>query len=239
MECTPTIIAAWGIWEQNAVWTEQEWYILSISYKWLGEKTTKVIALPDYKGYEKNRLSDRALLEEWSKVWNQADEALAHNGDSFDVKKINARMIINGLQPLKPITQIDTKKMAKRFFNFNSNKLQELGRVLNVGSKLQTGGADLWRECMAGDMKAWAKMKRYNKQDVVLLEKVYLKLRSFDQKHPHSQNIDGCKNCGSTQLQSRGILTNRNGVRQRYQCSDCGTWNTSKEFIKRFKPEFI
>jgi hypothetical protein len=48
-----------------------------------------------------------------------------------------------------------------------------LGHFLGIGRKLNHTGKALWLGCMSGDPKSWKKMRRYNQQDVRLLEAVY------------------------------------------------------------------
>lgn len=134
-------------------------------------------------------------------------------------------MVSLGLPPPAPYKQLDTKKIAKKYFSFTSNKLDDLGRYLGIGQKLDTGGYGLWLGCEEGDPKAWKKMKRYNKQDVVLLEEVYLKLRPWIANHPAVDNRDNCPKCNSANMQKRGYGFNKTSKYQRFQCMDCGGWS--------------
>jgi hypothetical protein len=43
---------------------------------------------------------------------DEADIICAHNGDAFDIKKINSRLITNGFKPPSPFKTIDTLKAA-------------------------------------------------------------------------------------------------------------------------------
>ena len=94
---------------------------------------------------------------------------------------------------------------------------------------METGGFSLWREVLAGNMKSWKKMCAYNKQDVVLLEKVYLKLRPYMTNHPNI-NIDLetttplCPACGSKKLTRRGYAHTNSSKYARLQC-ECGKWS--------------
>lgn len=211
--------------ENNIVSTTQDWYMLCFAYKWLGEKTVHAHALIDDK-YNPQKPDDWHVVEKLWHIFNEADVICAHNGDQFDIKKANTRFTIHGLQPPSPYKQIDTKKIAKKYFGFNSNKLDELGRQLGLGRKAQTGGFELWLDCMKGDRKAWAKMVAYNKQDVILLEQVYLKLRGWHKTHPNvsffTRNGDECTVCRSQKIKRDGIEYYRGGIAQRYQCLDCG-----------------
>ena len=219
----------WGKYEQNVIAYIKEWFMMCYSYKWLDEKGTHVVALPDFKGYKKNKEDDKALVKSLWQLFDEADIIIAHNGNSFDIKKTNARFIYHGLPPPTPYKTIDTKLVAKRYFNFNSNKLDDLGNYFGIGRKLDTGGWELWDACWKGDLKAWKKMKDYNKQDVILLEKVYHKMLPFMTNHPNLALLNGekcaCPNCGSLNIQKRGFNTSRVSRTQRYQCQDCSSWH--------------
>lgn len=177
IEVSPITSYTWSLWETNVIEVKKDWYMLSFAYKWLGESKVIVKALPMYSDYLKDKENDKALCQDLWEVLDQADIVIAQNGDAFDIKKANARFIVHGFKPTSPYKTIDTLKVAKKYFKFDSNKLGELGRYLGVGNKAETGGFSTWLGCMNGDMDMWTKMIRYNRQDVILLEKVYLRLR--------------------------------------------------------------
>jgi len=219
----------WGKYEQNVIQYEKEWYMLSFAYKWLGEKETYVRSLPDFKGYKGGDSTEKKLIGSLWSLFNEADIIIAHNGNSFDIKKANAKFIEHGFAPPSPYKQIDTKLVARKYFNFNSNKLDDLAKILGLGRKIDTGGFDLWLGCHTGDMKSWKKMCIYNKHDVVLLEEVYLKMRSWMVNHPHvgtlSDEKESCPNCGKHALNRRGYAIRGNATRvRRLQCCSCGAW---------------
>lgn len=217
--------------EGNIVSTEQNWYILSFSVKKLGEKRIQTFALPDFKGYSKNKEDDRLLVQKLWEFFDKADVLIAHNGDNFDIKKANARFIHHRFAPPSPYKTIDTLKIARRHFKFDSNRLDALARSLGFGSKLPHNGFETWKGCMTGDKAAWKIMRKYNEQDVVLLEKVYLALRPWSTTHPNmnlgSMN-DGCPKCKSKRLILQGHRYTMTGAAQRYQCLDCNAWSVGK-----------
>ena len=83
---------------------------------------------------------------------------------------------------------------------------------------------------MEGDEPAQKRMARYCKQDVKLLEKLYLKIRPFIRNHPHMGEVKGheCGACGSRHLQSRGYRRTKTMRIQRLQCQKCGSWSDGK-----------
>ncbi len=223
IETFPNIGYTWTKWETNVIKFIKEWEIASFAYKWQGETEVKCIS--------RRRLSERGVTTRLHDLMNEADITIAHNGDSFDLKKARVKFLQFGLK--KPVLNrsIDTKKIAKGQFSFNSNSLNDLGETLNLGKKVDTGGFDLWLGCMAGKSASWDLMEKYNKQDVELLEKIYTKLRSWMPNHPSMSLLserEGCPVCASSRVQARGFSVSAKRRIQRFQCMDCGGWFTGK-----------
>lgn len=228
LETSPNISYTWfGKHEIDVIEFIEEGYILSFAYKWINQKKTYSYSLADFKGNKEK------LVKKLHELFNEADFIVAHNAKQFDIKWANRAFIKYELKPPSPYKIIDTLTMARSYFKFNSNRLNDLGQFLGVGSKLETGGFDLWKRCMLGDKKAFKKMCQYNRQDVVLLEKVYLKLRPYMHNHPviSTQNSFICPICGSSHLQSRGFIQLSGGVfrKRRYQCQECGKWCSGEQ----------
>lgn len=226
-ETSPLITYAWQIWEANAIKIIKDTQMLCFAWKWLGDKKVQVVGQDDLKGYKPGVNDDTALIKALWALFDEADVIIAHNGVSFDTKVAQARMMVRGLKPPSPFKQIDTKTIAKKYGRFTSNKLDDLGKALSLGQKLDTGGFATWEGCLAGDKKAWAKMKRYNKQDVSLLEELYLRFRPWIDNHPALNVLTGkpesCKNCGGTKIYAgmKYRATNTN-LYQYFRCADCG-----------------
>lgn len=228
IETSPNLGYVWGKYQQDVIRFNKEWYILCFAAKWLGAKE-KVFceSLPDYSLYKKDPSNDKALLQVLHDLLSQADIVVAHNGDDFDFKKINARFMVHGMEPPAPYKTVDTLKVARRYFGFTSNKLGDLAQTLSIdGGKIDTT-FNLWLGCLAGDNRSWAKMRAYNKRDVELLEEVYMRLRPWDSTHPNAGVLtEGliCPRCESKHMQSRGTYVAKTRTYQRFQCQDCGGW---------------
>jgi DNA polymerase elongation subunit (family B) len=161
-------------------------------------------------------------------LWNLIDEAdalISWNGAGFDTKHANRAFLQAGMNPPSPVKEIDLMQVAKRRFKFMSNKLDFVAQQLGLEGKTQHSGFQLWLDCMAGDEKAWRKMRTYNKNDVNLLIPIYEALKPWIKNHPNV-NAEGiaCSRCASTRLQLRGTETTASLVYQRFQCQDCGGW---------------
>ena len=236
IETSPNLAYVWGQYEQNVIKQVKESEIISIAWKWLGEKTTHSLCLNDFK---KNR--EECLAKKLHEIINEADVVVAHNGRRFDVKMANRTFIHYGLTPPSPYKIIDTLTVAKGKFRFNSNHLNDLGEYLGLGKKLETGGFGLWIGCMANQKKSWDLMKKYNKQDVILLEKVYIKMLPWIDNHPNVlvENVFSCPNCGGTHLQSRGWSITSMFKKRRVQCQDCGKWSLAEQIRYKDKDKKI
>ena len=89
----------------------------------------------------------------------------------------------------------------------------------------------MWEKCLVGDRQAWDDMKRYNIQDVELLEKIYLRMRPWIKNHPNlGVELEGlhCPKCTSTKLTKSGSVRTLTGVYIRYKC-ECGSWGQVKK----------
>ena len=175
------------------------------------------------------------MIKLW-KLLDESDLVIAHNGDKFDIRKINARFLYWNFGPPSPYKTIDTKKVAKKYFAMLSNKQDDIGEFLGTGRKIKTD-KDLWLDCVRGDKEALRKMKEYNAQDILLLEKNYLKLRPWISNHfPVVRDRVGCPKCGSENIQRRGYACNKSTTYHQIYCNDCRGWSRTAYNIMQTKP---
>lgn len=225
----------WELYDTNVIEIERPGHLLSVAWKWQGKKT-QVKGLDDFKGYKSKSGDDKQLCELVWKLLNEADIIIGHNAKAFDIKKLNYRFMVNGMKPPSPAKIIDTLVSMKSVAKAPSNKLNSLGKVMNIGKKLEHEGWDLWKKCYLGDKKAWKKMKKYNKIDVDLLEKWYLILRPWITNHPDlaviTDNRGACPHCLEFSLIKDRKSRVRNGWKQVYQCTSCGAYYTDPKINK-------
>jgi uncharacterized protein YprB with RNaseH-like and TPR domain len=232
IETTPLAGYSWGIWEQNIGLNQiiKEWSVLSYAGKFLNESE---IYYNDTR-IKKDVRDDSTLLSELHRLLDTADIVVAQNGKQFDIKKINARMIMKGMKPYSPVRVVDTKIIAKQVAAFTSNKLEWLAEYLTDSPKSQHKkfpGFEMWDECLKSNPKAFAEMKKYNIQDIISLEKLYKRLLPWIVGHPNLGAYSEeamCTKCGSKQVQHRGFAVLQQGKYHRYHCQDCGGWSRGK-----------
>lgn len=215
--------------------------IICICWKWAGQKTVHSLT------WDKKH-NEEEMLERFVEEMDKADEVVTQNGDHFDIPWVRTRCLVNGVDMMPDYVSIDTYKEAKHRFNFNSNSLAYMGKVLGVGGKLDTGGSTLWKKILMGETEeensnfwnrlilgnnqtALDKMVNYCKQDVLLLEAVWDKMNSYVKPKSHfGWATNTCPECGSTKIIVNNRRRRASGALQvTYQCKDCGKYHSVPE----------
>ena len=227
IETAPIRAYVWGIWQQNVglPQIQSDWFCLTWAAKWLFEDKVYSGKLKPKEVLEQN---DKRIIEGIWKLINDADIVIAHNGEKFDIPKLNTRFILNGLKPPLPYQQIDTLKHIRRQFGFTSNKLDYVNKLLNLERKKETN-FELWENCMKGNANALSEMEEYNVQDVRILEETYLQIRAWIKPHPNmglfilDESEHRCPNCGSNELTEQGKCYNTSAnIYELMRCGNCG-----------------
>lgn len=228
IESSPNLGYIWGKYQQDVIAFAQDWFMLSFAWKWLGDKKTHVLGLPDFpNAYALNPHDDSQLVARLWDLFNEADVTVTHNGKTFDKPKAQARMIYHGMEPPSPHKEIDTLQTARRQFAFTSNSLKDLAIYLGLEHKQDPGGFQTWLGCLGGSEHAWKRMKRYNRQDVIVTEQLYLRFRPWITNHPNLSAYDPrpeqCPRCSvEGKLMARGWRYSSLTKRKQYQCTACG-----------------
>lgn len=227
IETTPILAKVWGLFKQNVALNQiaEDWTIMSIAFKHLGNKKVYYQDVSEQDDLK----DDHALMVMLWTMLDESDIVIGQNFRRFDAKKINARFLAHGLPPPSPYQIIDTLEMAKASAAMTSNKLDWLSQKLTSMAKdhhNEFPGMELWNECMAGNPRAWAAMKKYNIRDVPACEEVYLRLRPFYPYHPNlaayteSEEMQ-CTRCLSTDLEYVGTTHTNVSEYKQYRCGNC------------------
>lgn len=218
IETSPNLAYVWGLFKQNIgikqLHTTSS--IICFAAKWAGKK--KMEFWSDYHdGHEEMLAVAWELLDE-------ADVVCHYNGKQFDIPNLNREIAMAGMPPPSPFQQLDLLSVVRKNFRFTSNKLAHVSVEMGLPGKIDTD-FDLWLGCMANDETSWAEMRKYNKQDVILLEQLHEKLRPWCGSVANTQLFDvgdGCPFCGSLNLIRNGFAYTQLGKFQRFVCRDCG-----------------
>jgi hypothetical protein len=217
---------------RNLIAVDQPGCIASFAFKWEGDNgDPKCYSLPDFKKtYANNPFDDSKLTERMYDVLEEAHLVTGHNIDQFDVRKMNASMLIKHITPPAPRKSFDTLTEIRKHFYLPSYKLDYIAEILGCPfRKLEHEGIGLWLKCWAGDMEAWARFIEYNKQDVRISQWVYHRVRAWSRSHPNITLLGDkdnlCPVCGykTRHLKgSPGLL--KSFAIERYRClrKSCG-----------------
>lgn len=231
LETSPNVAHVWGLWQQNVSLSQlmESTEVISFAAKWHGAKPVHFSSI--------HHDDKPTMLQRAHDLLDEADAVVGWNHKSFDMKHLRREFAEAGLLPPSPWKDIDLLDVVKKNFRFPSNKLQYVSKTLGLKGKVQHSGHDLWVRCMAGDEKAWAVMRRYNKQDVVLTEQLYDKLRPWISNHPnvalYTEDLEerSCPRGCSGIPQRRGFATTGLGKYPRFQCQECGGWFRGKKAV--------
>ncbi len=234
IETAPITAYTWGLFDQNVGLNQikSDWHLIAWAAKWYGDPVSKVMYMDNRNS--RNIQNDKKLVKELAKLLNQADIIITQNGEKFDVKKLNARAIINGLPPIKPTNSTDILREGRKVFSFTSHKLEYITDKLNKKYRKlkhdEYPGFELWAAILKGDKRAWKVMQKYTIHDVLSTEEAYTHLQGWIKTQPYSHMyLDGkmrCK-CGSVDLVKKGYHWTMAGKYQIYRCKTCGKWPRS------------
>jgi uncharacterized protein YprB with RNaseH-like and TPR domain len=228
IETSPNIGLFWEAGYKKSIGHEnimKERAIICICYKWEDEKEV-------YSLHWDSKQSDKKLLEKFVLIANEADEIIGHNCDRYDLAWVRTRCLFHKIPMFPNYITIDTLKISRAKFRFNSNKLDYIGKYLGVGKKIKTD-FNLWKDILLeNDKVAMSKMIKYCIQDVVLLEKVFKKMSSHIASKTHfgvifGQDRGSCPECGSDDLQIKARRVLASGTKKiQYNCNTCHKYHT-------------
>lgn len=218
IETSPILAYTWGVWQHNIqpAGIVEDRKILCICWKELGKRGVSGRVVGD-------GVSERDVIEAFRAAAEDADVLVAHNGDKFDVKHLNAKLIEYRIDPLPKLHTVDTLKEVKKIAKFTYNRLDFLAQKLFGVGKHDTD-FDLWKGVMGGDAKASARMLAYCKNDVILLERLYVALRPYFKNHPNIATHDSmnCPRCNCEVVTLRKAYRTKSGLeRAHFNCAAC------------------
>lgn len=214
----------WGIGHKVSLSYDnitKESKIICICWKWGGEKRIH------YADWGTQKQDDRSLLQKFVKVLRQADIVVGHNGDNFDLKIINTRLLYHRLPPAGKLPSEDTLKQLRRTFRLSSNRLDAVGRFLSLGRKLHTD-YKLWTAVVKHkDKTAFKHMLSYCAQDVRLLEHIHKTISPYVEHKINAAVVlqrprIACDACGSLNTKVHDYRAYGQTPSQRRWCKDCG-----------------
>lgn len=230
IESSPMSVFVWGLYKQrispdNVI---NDWFVNTWSAKWLFDSEIMSDSLTPSEAI---RQDDRRIVKNIWKLLDEADIIIAHNARGFDVGKLNTRFLYYGMNPPSHYQVIDTLSVLRKYFKISSSSLDYATQFLGLSPKGHPSFG-LWKRCYVGDPDALQSMVEYNKNDVEILEELYVKIRPWITNHPNlSLYVDTdeavCPNCGSLNLMWKGSYVTSLGSYDAFRC-ECGAVGRSK-----------
>ena len=231
IETSPNIGLFWEAGFKKNITTDniiKERAIICICYKWEGEKEV-------YSLQWDSKQNDKTMLTKFIEVANQSNEMVGHNGDKFDLAWIRTRCLFHKIDMFPTYVTIDTLKVARSKFRFQSNRLNYIAEFLGLGQKIKTE-YNLWKDILLkNDKVAMEKMIKYCKKDVTLLEQVFKALRGHMIPKTHYGVVFGadrgtCPECGSEDLiRNNKVITATGLTRIQYKCKTCNHYHSKTD----------
>jgi hypothetical protein len=240
--------AVWGLWGQNIGINQiiEPGRTICAAWKWQGKKGVDFTCEWWWESLVERGMQDgpayAGFLKQLHEILDEADVVVTYNGKRFDVPTLYREFVLHGLKPPSPFHHIDLYQTVRRQFRFASNKLDFICQQLGLGAKTHHKGMDLWNEVEAGCPKAQRTMERYNRNDVVLLEKLYNHIKPWIKGLPNfalMQEKTGivCPSCGSEDIEFRGWRYTKTRRYRRFCCNSCHSWGSLPQADKDFHAE--
>jgi DNA polymerase elongation subunit (family B) len=181
VETSPNIATVWGIYDQNIAINQllESSYLLCYAAKWLGQRE-----ILWERAYGRRGQYRMGMLRKMHRLLSSADVVIHYNGKRFDMGVLQKEFLLHGFDQPRPYHQLDLYQVVKRKFRFTSSKLDYICQALKLGGKTKHQGHELWLSCMEDDPKAWASMKKYNVNDVRIMERLFVRLMPWIRTAP-------------------------------------------------------
>lgn len=141
----------------------QEYYIIAWSASYVGQdKIYSGCVTPE----QARMWNDAEILKPLRELMESADILAGHNVDRYDIKRINTRLLVNGMEPVIGKKTYDTLKIARSKFSFESNKLDYISQRLGFRPKDDIRNSDWLKIVNTGDEATLKKVSKYCRGDV-------------------------------------------------------------------------
>lgn len=126
--------------------------------------------------------SDERYLKKLNALMHSADIIAGHNVDAYDIKRANTRFLMAGLEPVIGKPTLDTLKIARSKFAFESNRLDFINRTLGFQPKDEINNDDWLRIVKTGDRDVLKKVHEYCRNDVRSGKDLMIKFMNYSGK---------------------------------------------------------
>jgi predicted PolB exonuclease-like 3'-5' exonuclease len=224
LELSKALFWAWGTGKQflSADQLIEPQKIISLHWSWEDEEEVHNM---DW-GLDKQ--CDKAIVKKIIKLFDQADEIVAHNGRKFDLKKVYGRAMFHNVKMASDYhhKMLDTMLMVKSVAYLPSYSLKFCCKHFNLPLKLSSGGSETWDLVQFHkDQKALDHLLHYGDGDIVSMKALFHYIRPYTKHKTHYAVLRGdekfnCPECGKLSHYKQMRTTAAGTIQHRMQCSD-------------------
>jgi hypothetical protein len=205
--------------------------MISAGWRWHGQKKIHTVSvLDDRKRFKRDYSDDFHVVSSLRDAVAEADIIVGHNINGFDTKHLRRKVLLHDLEPIPPVKAVDTLTAARSAFNFPFNSLAEIAKELGCEQKDKVNEKD-WFAAAWGCEKAIKKIVKYMKQDVIVSDDIFTKLRPHLVNYPNLNSFieeglicDRCQSYNMKEHKKRVIAGGQ--LKIQFQCQDCGGYKT-------------
>lgn len=155
------------------------YFIICWSASYIGNSTVWSECITPAEAKTQN---DSRILKRLQGLMNSTDIIAGHNVDAYDVKRANTRFLLNGISPVIDKKTMDTLKIARSKFAFESNRLGEISKELGFRDKDDITNEDWLQIVRYGNKATLQKVTKYCEGDVVNGKNVFETLAPWSGK---------------------------------------------------------
>ena len=232
-------VILWDLEFFHINWGADLGVIFCMGWKVLGEKQIHIESF--WKTNHADTLDDKELCNKLRSVLSEADMWVTYNGIKCDVPFLQTRLLHHNLEPLPPVAHKDVYYTAKFKLKLSRNRLYDVQTFLNLKDEKTPVNLIQWLRAIGGNKKAQDEIIHHCKQDVLVLEEAYLKLRPLMNSHPRLEGYGVCNKCGGTLLKNKIYYTATRYAKITVQCQKCRGYETrpiTQKELKEFNAKF-
>ena len=171
-------------WDMETTDLDCDWArILTCGIKPLGRKPLMMVNKSLFKNVGEGRSDDREIVVAIRNLLEAFDLVVSYYGGPwrFDLPMLNSRLLVHDEAPLSPKFHLDLYSYVKRNLRLRMGhrRLADVANFFGWPEKKTMMPTDWVQLAMDGDKKALKRILARNKGDVILLEKLYPKLKSY------------------------------------------------------------
>jgi len=123
---------------------------------------------------------DKRLVADCIEVLRKFKRIYTYYGTKFDLSFLRTRALIHNLEfiPFGLIQHQDLYYLVRNKLKLSRNRLENVCEALGVNGKTRLDG-HIWVKATIGDKKSLGYILEHNIQDVLILEKVYNKIKTY------------------------------------------------------------